>query len=287
MNNWIVRNKNLKYFLPSLLVFAALLYPGILLAGTPVLRESIYDFKQIAVLSKGMERILAEKRVHVALIGRLGLNPKILPPGVNYSHAGFAVYSKIETSDGRLVPGYAVYNLYQGDQRTGQSFLAQDYPVDYLAVAQELKVAVVIPSQKLQNALLKTIFSDSYDDLHNPDYSALSNPFNSTYQNCTEFVLDVIFSAIYKTNNTRSLKANIAAYFEPHPILVSSSTLAMAARSNPDVAIDDHPGPVATATFTSIAQFLKQNGMADESYVYTVDPETLYGRVSVLDIQGK
>ncbi len=250
----------------------------------PTLRAANFDFQQIAVLAKGLERTLAAKRARVALIARVGLNPEVLPPGVTFSHAGFAVYSKIETSDGRLVPGYAVYNLYQGAERSGVSFLAQDYPVDYLAVSQTLKVGVVIPNEKLQRALARTIFSDTYHTLHNPRYSVLSNPLNSQFQNCTEFVLDVIFAAIYTSGEPRRLKANIAAYFEPHPILVDSMKLNMAARTMPDVTIQDHSETVATATFSSIARFLLRQGIAEEAFSFTVDPTTLYGRMEQLEI---
>ena len=251
-------------------------------AGTQAIREVKYDFKQIAALAKGLERNLAARRPRVAIIGRVGINPELLPPGVEYEHAGFAVYSKIRTSDNRLVPGYAIYNLYQGAQRTGQSHLAQDYPVDYLAVSQILKVGVVIPNQKLQSALLRTIFSESYARLHNPRYSVLSNPLNDQYQNCTEFVLDVLFAAIYRTDNTREIKANIAAWFKPQAIVVDPVKLQLAEMTMPDVRTDDHQGSIAIATFPTISRFLMNNGIAEQAFTYTVDPSTLYGTIAEL-----
>ena len=252
-------------------------------AGTQTIRDVRYDFRQIAALAKGVERNLAQRRVRVAVIGRVGINPDLLPPGVEFEHAGFAVYSKIRTGDNRMVPGYAIYNLYQGEQRTGWSHLAQDYPVDYLAVSQVLKVGVVIPSEKLQQALLRTIFSDTYARLHNPRYSVLSNPFNVNYQNCTEFVLDVLFAAIYQTDDPRQLKINIAAWFEPQPIVVDPVKLQLAELTMPDVRTDDHEGPIATATFPTIARFLLENDIAGEAFTYSVDPTTLYGTVTRLE----
>jgi hypothetical protein len=151
-------------------------------------------------------------------------------------------------------------------------------------VAQELKVGVVIPNEKLQRALLNTLFSDSYKLLHNRNYSVLANPFNNQYQNCTEFVLDTIFSAIYKTTDTDVLKTNIKAYYTPHPIQVGSATLAMAASSNADVSLDDHEGPVSTTTFSTIAKFLIDNSIAKESFVYTVNPDMMYGHITDLEI---
>jgi len=255
-------------------------------AGTQALREVKFDFMQIASLAKGVERSLAARRARVALIGRVGLNPKLLPPGVTFSHAGLAVYSRIKTADGRFIPGYAVYNLYQGDERTGRSFLTQDYPVDYLAVSQVLEVGIVIPSKKLQRALARTIFSDTYAHLHNPRYSVLSNPFNNEFQNCTEFVLDVLFASIYRTDNPRQLKVNIEAYFNPQPIVVDQKILGLAAMTMPDVTTEDHSGPLVTATFSSIARFLIENGMAEDSFKYVVDPHTRYGRIETIELQA-
>ena len=265
-----------------LLAAWAVAFPATVAGGTQTIRDVVYDFRQVAALAKGLERTLAARRARVALIGRIDLKAEIMPPGVRFSHAAIAVYSRIETRDGRLVPGYAIYNLYQGDARTGVSHLAQDYPVDYLAVSQKLEVGVIIPGAALQRALLATIFSDSYAQLHNPRYSAISNPFNMDFQNCTEFVVDVLFAAIYGTDDRRRLKANISAYFEPHPLQVDESRLRYVAGSNPDVTLEDHSGPVAIATFESIARFLQRFRLAEESFVFAVDPTTLYGSTDEL-----
>ena len=252
-------------------------------AGTQAIREEKFEFKQIATLSKGLERTLAAKSVQVAIVARVGLNPDLLPTGVKYSHVGFAVYSKIETQDGRLLPGYAVYNLYQGAERTGRSHITQDYPVDYLAVSQKLNVGIIIPNRKLQSLILKTIFSDTYQKLHNSNYSVFSNPFSVKYQNCTEFVLDIIFSAIYNTDDPNKIKSNIMAYFKPQPIHVDNLKLQIASMTMPDVKVDDHQGLLATTTFSSIAQFLMENEIAVEVLEYTVEPSTLYGNKKKLD----
>jgi hypothetical protein len=177
-----------------------------------------------------------------------------------------------------------VYNLYQGDARTGVSFLHQDYPVDYYSAVHVLKAGVVIPTEKLQRALAATIFSPTYKTLHNPRYSAIANPFRTEYQNCTGFVLDVLFAAIYRTDDPRRIKTNIAAYFEPQPILVDGLKLALADATMADVSVDDHAGPIATATFESIARFLLKNGIATEAFSFVVEPTTLHGTITELPL---
>lgn len=253
-------------------------------AGAQTIREERFNYTQIATLAKGVERVLAAKRVRVAIISRVGLVENILPEGVNYSHAGFAVYSRIKTTDGRMVPGYAVYNLYQGEKRDGHSYLAQDYPVDYFSVAQVLDAGIVIPNEKLQTALSRTIMSKDYSSLHNQNYSVISNPFNSQFQNCTEFVLDVTFSSIYRTFNPVQLKKNISTFYKPQAVKFDGLKLAIAESTMPDVTTRDHVGPLAVATFSSIARFLLDNGIAIEAFKFTVDPTTLYGTTAPLQL---
>lgn len=239
--------------------------------------EVVFNFRQLATLSKGVERVLASHRAQVALIARVGLPPEVLPPGVEYSHSGFAVYSRIHTGDGRLVPGYAIYSLYQRGEHTGESYLTQDYPIDYYATSRVLRAGIILLDPRLQRVLLNTIFSDTYPKLHNPVYSAIANPFNTRYQNCTEFVLDVVFAAIYRTGDQDRIKGNIRAYFQPQPIEVDPFKLALAERRLADVRTDDHTGPIATATFESIARFLLKYGLAEEAFSFIVEPTTLYG----------
>ena len=261
--------------------------PGVVLAGNLPQEEPVYEFRQVARLAKGLERALASRRAYVALIARVGQPANIMPPGVIYSHVAFAVYSKIKTRDDRLIPGYAIYNLYQGDLKAGTSALAQDYPVDYFAAVYDLKVGVIIPNAKLQRALLKTIFSDSYRKLHNPRYSALANPVTDDFQNCTEFVLNVLFAAIYKTDDMQRIKADIKAYFIPQPIKVDGLKLTLATMMLPQlITTEDHTGPLATTTFPSIAGFLNKYGMEAEAFTYRVDPVTLYGSIDVADFQN-
>jgi hypothetical protein len=250
---------------------------GVLLIHAPAFAGSaaggVPQFKaeQLVALSKKLEREVAARRARVAIVARVGRSPVDLPDGIEFTHVAFVVYSKITLEDGRTVPGYAMYNLYQSDERPNSSFLRQDYPLDYYAAVHRLKAGIIIPKPELQQRLLKVIFSDTYQGLHNPRYSAVSNPFNRQYQNCTEFVLDVINAAIYETSDHRQIKTNIEAYFQPQPVAVSPFKLFLGSIFVPDITISDHPGPVATATFWSIARYMQGHGIADEVLTVSVD----------------
>ena len=252
-------------------VLTVLLIPAPVFAGSAAGGAPQFKAEQLVALSKKLEREIAARRARVAIISRVGRPPGDLPDGIEFTHVAFAVYSQITLDDGRRVPGYAMYNLYQSDERPNSSFLRQDYPLDYYAAVQRLKAGIIIPKPALQERLLKVIFSDTYQELHNPHYSAVANPFNQQYQNCTEFVLDVINAAIYETSDHRQIKANIEAYFVPQPLAVSPFKLFLGSIFVPDITTSDHPGPVATATFWSIARYMQGHDIADEVLTVSVD----------------
>lgn len=254
------------------LILACLCLPHVqAYAGSASGGEPHFSAEQLVTLSKNVEHAIAARGARVALVSRVGRPPDELPEGIEFTHVAFAVYSQITTDDGRVVPGYAMYNLYQSDERPNSSFLKQDYPLDYYAAVYELKAGIIIPDRKLQNRLLKVIFSSTYPALHNPRYSATSNPFNDRYQNCTEFVLDVMNAAIYDTSDYRRIKANEAAYFEPEPVRVGAVKLLLGSLFVPDITTSDHSGPVATATFGSIARYMQRHGIADEVFTVSLD----------------
>ena len=145
-----------------------------------------FEPDKVAVFAKKVEKELAAKGVRVFIIARVGRPTSDLPSGIHYTHTAFAVYSSIETSDNRKVPGYAIYNLYQLDERPEKSQLVVDYPVDFFIGAHELRAGIIIPKPELQKRLLAVIGSDTYKSLHNPNYSALANPFTCVSHSAQE-----------------------------------------------------------------------------------------------------
>ena len=245
---------------------------GGVLAGSTSGGEPQFEPEQIVAFAKKVERAVAERGARVALISRVGRPRADLPDGIRYTHVGFVVYSMISTADGRVRPGYAVYNLYQDDARGDTSFLKQDYPLDYYSAVHTLEAGIIIPAPELQRRLLEVIFSDTYPGLHNPTYSAISNPFTSEYQNCTEFVLDVINAAVYRTDDPARVKAHVAAYFEPQPVNIGPIKLLLGSLFMPDIKLSDHAGSaIRTATFGSISRYMQQYDLADEVFTVSVE----------------
>lgn len=228
--------------------------------------------EEVARFSKKVERTLAEQGAAVAIVARVGRPRDKLPEGMSYTHVGFAVYSQITTTDGRRVPGYAMYNLYQRDKQPEVSDLVQDYPLEFFASVETLEAGVIIPSPELQTRLLDVIASPVYKKLHNPKYSVIANPYTLDRQNCTEHTLDVIMAAIYRTGNIKVIKADEKAYFDAQPVKMNAVKLAVGSMVMPDVTTSDHHGPPVTATFETIARFLKKYDPGAQVLTITPDP---------------
>lgn len=231
--------------------------------------EAYFDAETIIGFSKKVEKSLAEKGARVAILARVGRPRKYLPEGINFTHTALAVYSRITTADGRVVPGYAIYNLYQKAGQPDVSELVQDYPVDFFAGVQVMEAGVVIPKPYLQRRLLEVLASESYKDFHNPSYSAIANPYTLELQNCTEHLLDTLFCAIYNTKNIKQIKANQKAYFKAQPVKVNPVKLALGSMFAADITTADHPGSPETTTFTTIGNFLDDFGLVSERYILT------------------
>ena len=220
--------------------------------------------EEIVGFAKKVEKTLAAKGARVAIVARVGRERDKLPEGVNYTHVGLAVYSQISSADGRKLPGYIMYNLYQRANEPNISDLIKDFPADFFAGVEVLEAGIIIPTPTLQRRILEVLVSPTYKELHNPNYSVIANPFTLELQNCTEHTLDVITAAIYQTNDLNIIKANEKAYFDPQRVNISPIKLMLGSWLVKDVATSDHPDSPVTSTFTTIGQFLTKYNAASE-----------------------
>lgn len=227
--------------------------------------------EQIIQFSKQVEKTLAAKGAHVAILARMGRPAAELPEGMHFTHVAFAVYSQITTADGRQIPGYAIYNLYQQNKHPDISDLVQDFPVDFFSGVAVMEAGVIIPSAELQKRLLEVINSPTYTALHDPHYSLIANPYTLGKQNCTEHTLDVINAAIYQTGDIKQIKANEKAYFEAQPVNVSPLKLVLGSMFSAEVSTSDQSGKPVTATFETIGKYLQKYDIGSETLTITPD----------------
>lgn len=227
--------------------------------------------EQIIRFAKQVEKTLAAKGAHVAILARMGRPASELPEGMHFTHVAFVVYSQITAADGRTLPGYAIYNLYQQNDHPEISALVQDFPVDFFAGVAVMEAGVIIPSAELQQRLLEVINSPTYSALHDPHYSLIANPYTLGKQNCTEHTLDVINAAIYQTSDIKTIKANEKAFFVAQTVNVNPLKLALGSLFSAEVSTSDQPGKPVTATFETIGKYLQKYDVGSELMTLTPD----------------
>lgn len=226
-------------------------------SGSSAQAKPHFPAEQIIRFAKKVERTLASEGARVAILARMGRPLSDMPEGMRFTHVAFAVYSSITLANGNTVPGYAIYNLYQKDNRPDVSALVQDFPVDFFAGVAQLEAGILIPSPELQERLLQFIASPAYASLHEPRYSLIANPYTLGRQNCTEFVLDVINAAIYQTSDINTIKANTKVYFKAQTVNVNPFKLMLGSMFSAEVSTSDQRGKPVTATFEKIAEYLQ------------------------------
>lgn len=229
-----------------------------------------FKAEEIITFAKKVERTLASKGAHVAILARMSRPLSDMPRGMRFTHVAFVVYSQIQTADGRTLPGYAIHNLYQYDDKPNTSRLVIDYPVDFFSGVAHMEAGILIPSAELQQRLIKVIASPAYAAVHEPRYSVIANPYNEGRQNCTEFVLDVINSAIYQTSNVKQLKQVAQKFFVAQPVEINPFKLLLGSVFSAEVTTSDHPSKPVTATFERISDYLLKYDQGAE--LLTVKP---------------
>ena len=231
--------------------------------------------RQAAAFSKQIEDDLGARGVRVAMVFRTGRPRANLPRGISYTHGAFWVYRTIRTQDGRTLDGYAVYNLYAGDGKAwaqDRSRLVQDWPVNFTIGSAVDDVGVVVPSPEMQRRILAVIDSPRYERLHNPVYSLISNPWSGKYQNCNDFMLDVIASALWNTDDEAQIRADERAHFTPTIVQANGLMRLFGPLVDKRLKTDDQSGPIRTATYESMTQFLRDNGLLETAYSVTRTP---------------
>ena len=229
--------------------------------------DGVFSAEKLAPFAKKIEKYAASKGARVFIISRLGSPKSDLPENIEFTHVGLAVYSEIKAKDGQLLKGYAIHNLYQNAQDLSVSNLVIDYPMDFFMGVAALKAGVIIPKIQLQKKLLASITTGVNKQLHNANYSIIANPYSLSYQNCTEHLLDILFSSIYETNDHAQIKANEKAYFKAQKIKVSPFKRLLEPMISSEISVSDHEGDIKTATFSTLAKFLNDYDLTQEAVV--------------------
>lgn len=264
----VVRSGATAFVLASAL-FAMVLPPAG--AGSGAAPADRFSLAEAADFSKQIEQDLAARGARLAIVFRSGRGRDGLPDGIRYTHGAFWVYHPIQTEAGDTLFGYGVYNLYHGEENQLISNLVQDWPLDFARGDVIGEVGIIIPSPEMQRRILGVMASPAYHRLHNPNYSLVSNPHDSRFQNCNEFMLRVVASAAWQSNDPDILQSAINAHFEPTRVRTGLLTRMFGPSVDDRLRIDDHNGPIRTTTFSSLAEFMQRNGLTQSVYELEAD----------------
>ena len=262
-----------------ILIFSLLGLSAPAMAGSNAVPSGRFTPEETADFSKQIERDLAAQQARLAIVFRAGVARDELPDGVRYTHGAFWIYQPIETAEGTREYGYAVYNLYHGEEDRRTSSLVQDWPIDFTLPDGNGEVGIIIPSPEMQRRLIEIVASTDYEALHNPDYSLVSNPHDRRFQNCTEFMLDVIAAAAWQTTDIDRIKTNLRAHFRPTQIRLGPLTRFFGQMVDERFRTADHNGRIYTATWRTMADFMLENALA--ANVYELSADHLSGDVAL------
>ena len=130
--------------------------PTLATAGSSEASEPILPVHEVAAFSGPVHKDLPARGAQVAIVARMGRDPRTLPEGIKYTHVAYWVYSEITEADGSKSCGYRAYNLYHLADDQTQSHLVQDTPADFFAGAQRLDAGIIIPDPRLQSKLRRS-----------------------------------------------------------------------------------------------------------------------------------
>jgi len=227
------------------------------------------------VLEKYGEKIIAElasNNVKAAIISRSGQPRDKLPEGVQYTHSAFWLYDPVIDDNGEEKPFYAVYNLYHGEENRLVSSLVKDSAADFLRLTREHDVGIIIPDETTQAQLIDYIGSSRYGEVHQINYSLISNPFDERYQNCNEFMLDSLAALFWETPNSSEIKTRFKSELEATELKASFIRRKIGPIVDERLIMDDHEGAIFTTTRQTLAGFLERENRLRSAYILDFQP---------------
>ncbi len=180
-----------------------------------------------------------------AIISRTGIDLQRL--GIRFTHSGIAVKPDNPTGD----TSWTIRQLYYAcdearprlyDQGIGGFLFGSDNP-------GIRHVSIVLPSPVNNKALQQSARTNPLAlRLLGARYSANAYPYSTAYQNCNQWVIEMLAVAWGRLSQSVNLRADAQGWlrwrqYRPRPIELGSHWLKFAVMMSPMVRLDDHPEP--------------------------------------------
>ncbi len=221
--------------------------------------EPLFEREVLEDYGRKINNELNAKNVELAIISRAGQKRSQLPDGVDFTHSAFW----IREADGQ----YAVYNLYHGEDNRLISSLVKDSPADFLRLTREHDVGIIIPTGAAQKQIIDYIQSPRYGEVHQVNYSLISNPFDTRFQNCNEYMLDSLAAMFWNTPNSTLIKEKYQGVLKPKELETSFIRRYIGPIVDERLKIEDHGETIVTTTRKTLAQFLDSQGALQSEYI--------------------
>ena len=226
---------------------------------------ALFEADVLEAYGKTITQNLRANNVKAAIISRSGQPREKLPEGVMFTHSAFFLYEP-ETDN------YAVYNLYHGEKNRLKSSLATDTPADFLRLLRERDAGLIIPTPEFQDALYNYITSEKYGEVHQADYSLISNPYDARFQNCNEYMLDSLAALVWDTKDISEIKSRFKEMLRPSELKANFIRRHIGPLVDERLVMDDHDDKIWTVTSQTLANFLADEGQLQSHYM--IDLET-------------
>ncbi len=172
----------------------------------------------------------------LALVARSGTDLSRF--GLRYSHAGIALRSGLDSP-------WAVRQLYL-DCTEGQPRLFDQGMAGFVSGGDEAATGFVslllLPPEAAAALAAATLDKALALRLLSSRYSANAYPFSLSYQNCNQWVMELIAGAASGAATREAAQAWLReAGYAPEPVTVASPWVMLAGRFVPHLHFDDHP----------------------------------------------
>jgi len=176
----------------------------------------------------------------IAIISRSGINLERL--GITFTHSGvlLAQGAKLPWSVRQLYYACEQARPYLYDQGLAAFLFGADNPIG-------TRISVVmLPSRASQSLMTAALDHQTIMALLADTYTANAYPFNTAYQNCNQWVIELMASAWGQLQTGDDLRAHAQAWlqaqgYSPKPVVLDSYFIKFAATLSPMIKLDDHP----------------------------------------------
>jgi hypothetical protein len=108
--------------------------------------------------------------------------------------------------------------------------------------------------------------SPLFEKMHVAEYSLIANPLDARYQNCNEYMLDLICAILWKTNDYAAIKAKLKETLTPTPVGVQLYERIIGPMTDNRIRLEDQGDAIVTTTYECMSTFMAAQNLLEADY---------------------